>query len=429
MRIGWGIAAALMAMPALAGGEEARPPLVELYLYSDHSESIRVRGVSYRVDQQVVASRTDESAIDNSTEPLWKGTVKPGVHEIRFVAVYEGKSPVFSYLKLWRFTFHGRVKFDAKPGQIMGIQASIREREGLAVSWDNRPYLTLRGTPRQSVIEIEVQPARSEEVREPLPALPPEDLQTPPEVAGEGGEAAPPNKPAMLAGAPPASGSPRTDSPRGGAAAPEGSSVAAHALRGRGAASADAPEQGPSPPAVEAAAPAPEASHPRVAAAGSPAPVPDRPAMPAPAAAPPGRTRQVALRDGDLPLPPLEEQPNCAPALLHFDTGSADLPGTSVDALARVASCMEANPSANLELNGHADSRGPRELNQDLAHRRARAAAERLESLGVAGRRLKVRSFGEERPVCRELTPECHQRNRRTEMKPVPGKTVPQPIQ
>lgn len=64
-------------------------------------------------------------------------------------------------------------------------------------------------------------------------------------------------------------------------------------------------------------------------------------------------------------------------------------------------------------IEGHADEQGTREYNLALGARRANSAREYLISRGVAGNRLKVVSFGKERPIeiCSEES--CYNKNRR----------------
>ncbi|MEC7258476.1 MAG: peptidoglycan-associated lipoprotein Pal [Pseudomonadota bacterium] len=64
-------------------------------------------------------------------------------------------------------------------------------------------------------------------------------------------------------------------------------------------------------------------------------------------------------------------------------------------------------------IEGHADEQGTREYNLALGARRANAAREYLISRGVAGNRLKVVSYGKERPIeiCSEEA--CYAKNRR----------------
>lgn len=74
---------------------------------------------------------------------------------------------------------------------------------------------------------------------------------------------------------------------------------------------------------------------------------------------------------------------------------------------------MIANTDYAAVIEGHADEQGTREYNLALGARRANAAREYLISRGVAGNRLKVVSYGKERPieVCSQEA--CYARNRR----------------
>jgi peptidoglycan-associated lipoprotein len=66
-----------------------------------------------------------------------------------------------------------------------------------------------------------------------------------------------------------------------------------------------------------------------------------------------------------------------------------------------------------IEVEGHCDERGTIQYNLALGERRARAAMEYLQSLGVPPNRLKMVSYGKERPQCTESDESCWQRNRR----------------
>jgi len=73
----------------------------------------------------------------------------------------------------------------------------------------------------------------------------------------------------------------------------------------------------------------------------------------------------------------------------------------------------KANPTANVEIEGHCDERGATEYNLALGAKRARAAMEYLISLGVSPARIKTTSYGEELPSCKDSTEGCYQQNRR----------------
>lgn len=77
------------------------------------------------------------------------------------------------------------------------------------------------------------------------------------------------------------------------------------------------------------------------------------------------------------------------------------------------AQWLIANTDYSAVIEGHADEQGTREYNLALGARRANAAREYLISRGVAGTRLKVISYGKERPIeiCSEES--CYAKNRR----------------
>ena len=77
------------------------------------------------------------------------------------------------------------------------------------------------------------------------------------------------------------------------------------------------------------------------------------------------------------------------------------------------ANWLLANTDYNATIEGHADEQGTREYNLALGARRANAAREFLVSRGVAGSRIKVLSYGKERPleICSDET--CYGKNRR----------------
>ena len=77
------------------------------------------------------------------------------------------------------------------------------------------------------------------------------------------------------------------------------------------------------------------------------------------------------------------------------------------------ADWLMANPEFSAVIEGHADEQGTREYNVALGARRSNAVQEYLVSRGVASSRLKVVSYGKERPIeiCSEES--CYAKNRR----------------
>jgi peptidoglycan-associated lipoprotein len=62
------------------------------------------------------------------------------------------------------------------------------------------------------------------------------------------------------------------------------------------------------------------------------------------------------------------------------------------------AKWLKANPNAALTIEGHCDERGTREYNLGLGQRRAKAAKDYLVSSGINAKRIKIISYGKERP-------------------------------
>ncbi len=77
------------------------------------------------------------------------------------------------------------------------------------------------------------------------------------------------------------------------------------------------------------------------------------------------------------------------------------------------AAWLNSNPDYTAVIEGHADEQGTREYNLALGARRANEARDYLVSQGVDATRLKVVSFGKERPIeiCSEES--CYAKNRR----------------
>ncbi len=77
------------------------------------------------------------------------------------------------------------------------------------------------------------------------------------------------------------------------------------------------------------------------------------------------------------------------------------------------ADWLMSNPEFTAVIEGHADEQGTREYNVSLGARRANSVQEYLVSRGVASNRLKVVSFGKERPLEICSAEACYAKNRR----------------
>ncbi len=81
--------------------------------------------------------------------------------------------------------------------------------------------------------------------------------------------------------------------------------------------------------------------------------------------------------------------------------------------LERNAIWMKKTPGKSVLIEGHCDERGTQAYNLVLGEKRARSTKHYLEDLGVPASRLKIVSYGEMRPFCKERDEDCYQQNRR----------------
>ena len=81
-----------------------------------------------------------------------------------------------------------------------------------------------------------------------------------------------------------------------------------------------------------------------------------------------------------------------------FDYDKSSIRADSKLNLDENARWLKANPNAALTIEGHCDERGTREYNLGLGQRRAKAAKDYLVSAGIDAKRIKITSYGKERP-------------------------------
>lgn len=102
---------------------------------------------------------------------------------------------------------------------------------------------------------------------------------------------------------------------------------------------------------------------------------------------------------------------------IYFDFDKFDLKPQYKEVLKAKAEILKAYPGWNMLIEGHCDERGTEEYNLALGERRSRAAFEFLVILGVDSSRMKIVSFGEEKPVDPGHTEEAWAKNRRDEFR------------
>ena len=103
---------------------------------------------------------------------------------------------------------------------------------------------------------------------------------------------------------------------------------------------------------------------------------------------------------------------------IFFDYDTYDVRGDAQATLSRDASYLASHPEVKIVLGGYCDERGANEYNLALGQSRADAAKNALVTAGVAANRIRVVSYGKEKPFCSESTEECWQQNRRAGFTP-----------
>ena len=98
---------------------------------------------------------------------------------------------------------------------------------------------------------------------------------------------------------------------------------------------------------------------------------------------------------------------------IHFDYNDYSVRAQDGEILKSNADWMTKNSAARVQIEGHCDNRGTEEYNIALGAKRAQAAKDYLETLGVTADRMSTISYGKELPVCTEDTDECWAQNRR----------------
>jgi peptidoglycan-associated lipoprotein len=98
---------------------------------------------------------------------------------------------------------------------------------------------------------------------------------------------------------------------------------------------------------------------------------------------------------------------------IFFDYDTYDIRADAQGTLSRDAAFLNSHPNLKIVIGGYCDERGSNEYNLALGQNRADAAKNALVTAGVASSRIRVVSYGKEKPFCSESTEECWQQNRR----------------
>ncbi len=116
--------------------------------------------------------------------------------------------------------------------------------------------------------------------------------------------------------------------------------------------------------------------------------------------------REEALREKALREKALQEEAARKEAALktaklepiYFEFDQWSIREDQKEIMVKNSQWLQANPNAQVRLEGHCDERGTAEYNLALGQKRAEAAKAFLEALGISSQRLITISYGEERP-------------------------------
>ncbi len=98
---------------------------------------------------------------------------------------------------------------------------------------------------------------------------------------------------------------------------------------------------------------------------------------------------------------------------IFFDYDAYDVRSDAQATLSKDAAYLNSRPNVHIVIGGYCDERGSNEYNIGLGQNRADAAKSALVTAGVAASRIRVVSYGKEKPFCTESTEACWQQNRR----------------
>lgn len=98
---------------------------------------------------------------------------------------------------------------------------------------------------------------------------------------------------------------------------------------------------------------------------------------------------------------------------IFFDYDTDAIRSDAQATLSKDASYLVSHSDVKVVIGGYCDERGSDEYNLALGQRRADSTKNALVQAGVAASRMRVISYGKEKPFCTESVESCWQQNRR----------------
>jgi peptidoglycan-associated lipoprotein len=98
---------------------------------------------------------------------------------------------------------------------------------------------------------------------------------------------------------------------------------------------------------------------------------------------------------------------------IFFDYDKYDLRTDAQSTITHDEAYFTGHPNVKILIGGYCDERGSEEYNLALGQKRADSAKKALVDAGVAASRIRIISYGKEKPFCTESNESCWQQNRR----------------
>lgn len=98
---------------------------------------------------------------------------------------------------------------------------------------------------------------------------------------------------------------------------------------------------------------------------------------------------------------------------VYFDYDKSELRASDTSTAQQDASFLRSHPGMKILIGGYCDERGSAEYNMVLGQGRADSLKKALTGDGIDASRIRVISYGKEKPFCTEQSESCWQQNRR----------------
>jgi outer membrane protein OmpA-like peptidoglycan-associated protein len=117
-----------------------------------------------------------------------------------------------------------------------------------------------------------------------------------------------------------------------------------------------------------------------------------------------------------IPLQPIEAGASVVLKNIFYGNNESKLKPESESELAKIISLLNENPGMKVQISGHTDNIGKKEVNQILSLNRAKSVVAFLITKGINPTRLSAKGFGDTMPLSSNDTEQGKSLNRRTEI-------------